>query len=197
MVTRIIFLVSISGIFNNTFAYLPVLTEEPIIFSEDEKVVYLNPKIMEANSIGILIPNKYSRDEFSTKNYPQSGVYQVKGRKLLYPIDKNKTFHDGSKLFNNGKYLVANSELTSKIEDMALELFKEGKLIKSFKVKDFCRDESTFVFNKSEMITFTWKRELRLDNFRKEITFIACNKLFKIDIATGKISSISLANLGK
>ncbi|MEA9356253.1 hypothetical protein SHI21_08570 [Bacteriovorax sp. PP10] len=180
---KFISLLSFLFIIDSTFADSVHRSQYIINFSEDGKLVYINWLDYKKN---IIVDSdyagkyKFSEDEFSLANYPQNGLYLVKDRKFLWRLEDDSS---GVPL-NDQEHLVGGGPWASSVKDKAFSLYRNGKLIKTFKIEDFCSDQSSFVHTTSH---FFWMKEYKLDNSKKQITFFTCKKDYSIDIPTGEV----------
>lgn len=171
------------------FADSMVWPESTVDISQNGKVVYINwldkkkPIALSYSDDG---KYKVSKNEFSIENYPQSGLYLIKDRKFLWQLkNEYKDYYFSSTPLNDQEHMVVFGPWASSLGDTAFDLYKNGKLIKSLKIKDFCSDSSEFQYTASH---FFWMEDYNLDESRKLITFFACRKVFSIDVQTGEFS---------
>ncbi len=141
------------------------------IYSQNFKTVCIqwlpldkNGDIQHTNSQNDNLIHKISK-----KNYPVSGIYQFNS-KLLWEIKDEiqgdcRPLDDGHAIF---------------FENDKFSLMKDGRLIRKFTVKDFCKDPAKMSFEDLEYSG-------RIDEDKKEFEFKACGKIYNVDIASGKI----------
>lgn len=192
MFFRIIcFLFCVLVLNGRAFADVVASPKSSLSFSEDGKVVYVN-WLYEKNPINFDHKKyKFSESEFSLDNYPQSGLYITNGRKFLWRLEgKYKGYYVSAKPLNDQQHMVVFGPWASHIENEAFSLYRNGKLIREFRVKDFCTDKSTFDYTGSYIgAHFEWMDDFELDDSKKVITFVSCRKYFTVDIKSGVFST--------
>ena len=160
----------------NTFADKSAPPSSSAAFSENEKFVYvywLNNQFI------------HSHDGVTSKKFPKTGLYDFSARKFKWALDHTKLdsrFH--AEPLNDGKHLLVYGPWASSIEDDAFSLYRKNRLIKNFKIKDFCSDESKFSHTVSH---FFWHKNFKIQNSDKTVRFETCGKDFVVDVRTGKV----------
>jgi hypothetical protein len=171
---------------NSSFGDKGPRLQSTVNFSPNGKLVYINRLPQDKGPISSpLESNKLAQDEFSLKNYPRSGLYEVASRKFIWSLEDNPLISiHGAEVFDDQVFMIVRGPRASSVNDIAFKIYKMGKLIKSFKIKDFCAIPSNFRYSESH---FVWMNNYNLDTNKKEITFEACNKKNRIDVKTGRL----------
>ena len=145
-------------------------------FSENRKFVY----VYWLNNRPIL-----SDEKISTQKFPKSGLYNYSAQKFKWALDHSKLdmrFH--AQPLNDGEHLLVYGPWARSIEDDAFTLYRKKRLIKNFKIKDFCSDTTKFSYTVSH---FFWHQNFKIQNSDLTVRFESCGKKFVVDIKTGKI----------
>jgi hypothetical protein len=173
------------------FADQPVLDRiSSGIFSENKKFVYVFwTEGDEREEIHASSYYDSYKSLISRKNFPTDGLYLYNGKKFLWVIDKNeRDFEARLDPLDDGIHLIKHgSPHPISATELAFSFYKNGKLIKSYTIKEICNDDSKFSHWNDRII---WKSEDKLDNKNKVYTFKSCNKNMKIDVTTGKLSIV-------
>lgn len=129
-----------------------------------------------------------SKNEFNVQDYPRSGFYEIKSKKLLWEIDHGKYKVDNgdfsSVVLDDGEHLIVIGPWASSDLQTAFSFYSNGKLLKYYLIRDICDDPN---FYDRSMSHFMWKSGYELDRKNKKIRFISCGKENEIDITTGAI----------
>lgn len=176
-----------------------------IYFSENRKLVFVK---WGDDGSQVITPNgndkiKFASNEFSLANYPQSGLYEIKGRKFLW-TPSTLTDFDQYKPLNDKKHLITyddsipyyGSPIDYNVK--VLGIYSQGKEIKSFPLKDFCtRNELMKREDRLNAVVslwvdgslhFEWAKQLEIDNLNQKLVIKSCNILYAIDVDTGSVS---------
>ncbi|MFA6238064.1 MAG: hypothetical protein WC635_12095 [Bacteriovorax sp.] len=154
-------------------------------FSENKKIVCVNwlPNstaqiYFNQNDLGL------SEDEFSRQNYPESGVYEVSGRKLLWKFQLEED--NDCEPLDDGHHVVVRGPWASSKENLAYAFYKDGQLIKKYQIQEICNLDFSYSYSTSH---FFWHSNYELDNLKKEISFDACFLKKHINVENGKMQS--------
>lgn len=156
--------------------------------SNDKKLVYIHwPKEYKFT---IREYPAFPEDEFTSKNYPRSGLYLIKGRQFLWDISNPFPEMVGVRPLNNQQYLIAfGPKGTENFDELAFAIYNKGELVKKFQIKDFCTSNR---YMRSEMSKFSsffsWYNDFKLDELNIKFTFEACNNLYTVNLSDGKFS---------
>ncbi len=127
--------------------------------------------------------------------YKSSGVYDNGDpTKPLWTFDE-EWWLVGAQVANDGSHVVQTGSLGRDPSVTAFTIYKDGKILRSFKVDEFVRDESAINYTTS---TIQWSKKLYLDD-RKSTFIVETNDgiTYSIDLATGKISNESSGPTGE
>lgn len=191
-VFKIILIIYFVCVSNIAFADKISPPASTVISSDDGQVVYVNRLNRDQHETiysFIRMEKKYD-GEFSIKDYPENGLYVKSSHKFLWQLENNDKLSVGGLGFravplNDRHNMVISHPMVSSISDSVIEIYRDGKLFKSFQVRDFCENQSTFMRTES---MFVWMHHYYVESLKNVITFVACKKNFKIDIITGKFS---------
>jgi hypothetical protein len=126
------------------------------------------------------------------KTYPNSGLYSsTDPTQMLYSIDWNAF---DVELSHNGQYLVRWGPWASSdgYTDIALEFYKNGKLLKSYRVLDLTNQFGQLEHTVSH---YTWLKDHNLDQQNQQLTInLLSGEQYTFDLSTGQIVQGSTGN---
>lgn len=133
---------------------------------------------------------KRSKDEAAAgkalrEKYKSSGVYENGDpAKPLWTFDE-EWWLVGAHVANDGSHVVQTGSLGRHPSVSAFTIYKDGKILRSFKVDEFVRDESAINYTTS---TIQWSKKLYLDDRNSTFNVETNDGLsYSIDLVTGKI----------
>lgn len=139
---------------------------------------------------------KRSEDEVATgkalrEKYKSSGVYENGDpAKPLWTFNE-EWWLSGVHVANDGSHIVQTGSLGRDPSVAAFTIYKDGKILRAFKVNEFVRDESAIRYTTS---TIQWSKKLYLDDRNSTFNVETNDGLsYSIDLATGKILNDSKA----
>ncbi|MFA6238062.1 MAG: hypothetical protein WC635_12085 [Bacteriovorax sp.] len=153
-----------------------------VSFSENKKIACVNWLHEDKDPIGFYQETiNLPKDEFSRKNYPESGVYELSNRKLLWVL---KVEENDCQPLNDGHYAIVHGPWASDNEDLAYAFYKDGHLLKKYRIKDICNNYLAYGYSTSH---FEWVSDFHFSNDTKKIDFTACFRKISIDVTTGEM----------
>lgn len=164
----------------------PVIPNSEAYLSSNKELVLIVWKKAElVSEVGFPV------DEFSKSNYPVSGLYEINGRKLLWTTDFSQSYVRYVPLDDKQHLITYNLEFnpydeSDSYEKIVLSIFKEGKALKRFQVKDFCTKSNYMMKSSGEFIS--WAKDFSIDNLNKKIFIESCNAKYIINISTASVS---------
>lgn len=119
------------------------------------------------------------------KQYPTSGLYK-KGQyeSSLWSISE---YSHSADLSSDGHYLVQPGPWASSVAETAVSFYKNGKLLKQYKIQELIENESSLLHSVSH---FIWEQDWTFDDANHTLTIRTVDDgTFRFDIHTGKILS--------
>jgi len=132
-------------------------------------------------------PEKLEAAKSLRKRYKTSGLYPASGSEPLWTVD---WFSYQVFLSADGRSLVRTGPWASKDSDEALSFFSEGKLLRTYAVKDIIRYVSALPHSVSH---FEWQKHLEINNSKRtfEVTTLEEGRL-SFNLENGEIIAQSL-----
>jgi hypothetical protein len=170
---------------SNAFADHPVPPKSYSIVSSDRRFVFvmLAPTVEDDINLGSSAQRK--RALRIRKRYRSSGLYSINGsRKPLWTID---WYASSVILPSGGLYVIRMGPWASTRDDEAFSFFKEGKILKTYRVKDLISNPAALPHSVSH---FDWLKLKTLNPHQKTFTVTTLlNEKYVFDITTGNIMS--------
>ncbi len=128
------------------------------------------------------------------EKYKSSGVYENGDPERPLWTFNEEWWLVGAHVANDGSHVVQTGSFGRDPSVTAFSIYKNGKILRTFKVNEFVRDESAIRYTTS---TIQWSKKLYLDDRNSTFNVETNDGLsYSIDLTTGKILSESKAPSG-
>lgn len=152
--------------------------------SENKKIVCVNRTYAGSMPLEFDPQYKLPLDEFSQKNYPESGVYELSTRKLLWRFNFESMSY--CEPLDDGHYIIIRGSMGFSTDANAFAIYRDGKLVKKYSINDICDDRS---FTRKMNRLVQWGQDYRTDNSMKTFSFYSCYRQKTVDLMTGAMTS--------
>lgn len=125
------------------------------------------------------------KDPEIRKRYKYSGLYRNNCSQA--PLWKINWYAFDAIPSSDGRHLIRMGPWASSIHQLALAFYKNGELIKNYRIKDLVHDESQLIFTVSH---FFWKTSCQFNDQQSALTLKTVdNRSYRFSIETGEILS--------